>query len=938
MFPVIAGFQRHFLPWHAPWLPQVAAWLARGWSGMGPLDLSRVLAVVPTRQAGRRLREALAEQAAARGSAAFPPRTCTPDTLLQEGAAAPGVATRLEALLAWVEVLRAAEPADYPDVFPAAPPPRDFSRAWRLAETFYALQTQLTEGGLGMEDVAARAGDGWPEIARWRQLGALERRQAESLAALGKTEPHAARRRWAHEAPPPEGIERLVVLGVADPLPLAQEVLARWSAELPIAVVIFAPESEAAAFDEAGRPRPEVWCDRPLEWPDFERRVHLVADPPAAAQLVTTLVRHQAEPDGLVAVGSADLEVLPPLEIELTRAGIAHYNPEGSTRQRQRLHPLLAALAALGRAPTADAVAALARCPDFLAALCARHGGKAAGAQFLAELDAARARHFPADLAALCRIAGRADSPLARGLALVSELRTALENSGFPAGAGAALAELFRARRFARSQPEEEQTIEGLAAWRETMRLCAAAARLFPRLSADEWWEVALRLWGEGRQAGEKPAGAIELSGWLELPWEDAPHLIIAGLNEGLVPEAIVGDAFLPEMLRERLGLKTNPARLARDAYWLQAMARSRQTAGRLDLILARTSAAGDPLRPSRLLLRCAEADLPARIDFLFRAATVARALPVWTRAWRLTPRRVASPGRVAVTGLRAWLACPFRFYLQHVLKMEAVDPTKRELDARDFGTLCHTALEAMAREPGLQGCTDEEVLRDFLLAELERAARLRFGQHPSVPLVVQLESARQRLARAAAVQAREHAVGWRLERVEWPFVLALGGLEVRGRIDRIDRHEESGSWRVLDYKTSDTGLPPPKTHLRPRRAGDENLPSWRCVALEGREYVWTDLQLPLYLRALGAEAGAPASLIAGYFNLPKAAGETRVAAWPELAGQLRAAADACAEGVAAAIGAGEFWPPAEISADQDAFAALLPHGAAESVQWEPPP
>jgi ATP-dependent helicase/nuclease subunit B len=290
---------------------------------------------------------------------------------------------------------------------------------------------------------------------------------------------------------------------------------------------------------------------------------------------------------------------------------------------------------------------------------------------------------------------------------------------------------------------------------------------------------------------------------------------------------------------------------------------------------------------------------------------------------------------RVAVTGLRAWLACPFRFYLQHVLRLEAVDPAKSELDARDFGTLCHAALEAMACEPALRECVDERQLRDFLLDELARAARRRFGAHPALPLVVQLESARQRLARVAAVEARERAAGWIVERTEWPFALDLGGLEVRGRIDRIDRHEATGARRVLDYKTSDTAVPPVKSHLRPRRAGDAALPAWRGVALGGREYVWADLQLPLYLRALGAEPAGAVSLVSGYFNLPKAAGETALALWPELTGELLAAAAACADGVAAAIRAGEFWPPAEIAADQDAFAPLFHEGAAASVAGE---
>ena len=95
-----------------------------------------------------------------------------------------------------------------------------------------------------------------------------------------------------------------------------------------------------------------------------------------------------------------------------------------------------------------------------------------------------------------------------------------------------------------------------------------------------------------------------------------------------------------------------------------------RADGGRLDLLVGKTSVAGDPLRPSRLLLNCADEDLPRRIEFLFRAAESARTNPPWQRAWRLEPRRVAVPERVWVTALRACLECPLRFYLGRVLQM----------------------------------------------------------------------------------------------------------------------------------------------------------------------------------------------------------------------------------------------------------------------------
>jgi ATP-dependent helicase/nuclease subunit B len=931
--PSPVRFRRHFVPWDRPWLSQIAAWLGGDWEGAGPLDLSGVMALVPTRQSARRLREALAEHALSRGQAVFPPRAYTPDTLLALGSATAEVASRLEALLGWAEVLRTVDLAEIPDVLPVAPPRRDFPWAWRLGENLFRLQTQLNETGLAFRDVAPSAGADFPDAARWQQLAGLEQRQIAALAARGLREPHAVRREFARTSPVPSGVTRIVLLGSPDPLPLALSLLERWAESVPVDVVVCAPEAECDAFDDAGRPTPSSWAVRALELADFERRVHLCPDPAAQAEFAARIARGYDAPDGLVALATADAEVLPLLENELSRADIPSYNPEGRRRRDEALHTLLTALAAVGREPTFEAVAALGRCPDFLASLQQRWGDAFSAARFLGGLDQLRARHLPANLAALREVLNERDEDVRRGLDLVDEVQRSLLTASFPENAAAVLELLFANRRFDLSHPVEDRAAQAVEAWREVMQACAAARAAFPHLGSSEGWEVALRLYGEARSADQKAAGALELQGWLEVLWEDAPHLVIAGMNDGLVPDAIVGDAFLPESLRQTLGLKTNAARFARDAYLLNAIVQCRANAGRVDLLFAKNSAAGDPLRPSRLLLRCRDEELPKRVGFLFRPAESMQPNPAWTRAWRLSPRREPPPPRVPVTGLRNWLACPFRFYLRHVLRMEPVDPEKTELDARDFGTLCHAALEAMARDATMVECTDEPALREFLLHEFDLAAAARYGNELTLPVVVQLESARQRLSRVAEIQARERAAGWRIERVEWGFSLVASRLEVRGKIDRIDRHEASGAWRVLDYKTSDTATPPGKSHLRPFRAEDERLPAWMRVELNRRQFVWADLQLPVYLRALAQEP-ATGSMACGYISLPKAAGETALTLWPELSGELLAAAHACTDGVAAAIQAGEFWPPAEIPADRDAFATLFQHGAAESIKW----
>lgn len=920
--------RRHFIPWDRPLLPQAAAWLAGSWRGGGALDLNETAVVVPTRQSGRRLREALAELAAGQGQAVFPPRVFTPDSFVAE-VAEEGVAPPLESLLAWTEVCLGADLDEFREVFPIDPPARNFAWALRLARQFAKLQVTLGEAGLGMGDVAGRAGDGFSEAERWRQLGELARRHAERLALHGQRDPQARRADAVKRPVLPRGVRRLVLLAVPDPVPLAIGASAALAGRCAVEVVVFAPESEAASFDPWGRPLPDAWAKREILLPDFERRVHLCADPTAQAARLAAAAGGYAPPDGAIALGLADPEVIPPVEGELARAGVAVFNPEGRPRKAGALFQLVAALARLAHEPDWAAVAAIARCPDILGWLEARCGGEFSAANFLRKLDRLRADHLPASLDA------------ARGLSdgwpeleQMAGLRERLTRGTFPETASAALAEIFAARRLDPARGADAQLADDAAAWTDVLRACAEARGRHADVAAADWWGLALETFGAQRGAVEKPDGALELQGWLELLFEDAPHVVIAGLNDGLVPEAVAGDAFLPESLRVRLGLKSNAARFARDAYLLQALAACRP---RLDLSLGKTSAAGEPLRPSRLLLQCADAELPRRATWLFREVEAAQQAQPWSRAWRLEVSRCPPPARVAVTALRRWLDCPFRFYLRHALKMESVDPGKEEMDAFDFGTLMHGALEALAREESLLGCTDAATLREFLHEAVARGARRKFGAQLTLPLVLQLESARQRLAKAAEVEAAERAAGWRTIAAEQSFEMDIGGLVVRGKIDRIDRHAATGAVRVLDYKTSDQPVTPAAAHLRaPRRA--EIPRDWTAVDFEGKPRVWKDLQLPLYERALAAEHGA---LACGYFNLPKAVGESAVVAWEGFTPELRASAWRCALGVGAAIRAGEFWPPRELhgrDAEQDDFATLFHGGAAASVRWSESP
>jgi len=214
------NLERHFLSWTQPLLPQAVAFLAGNWAGGAPLDLARILVIVPTRQSGRRLREALANHAAAHRQAAFPPRVLSPETLISSQLP-PDTASRLESLLAWTDVFSALDLNEMRDLFPVDPPARNFSWALRLAREFTRLQVTLAEAGLRMGDVVEKAGEEFPESARWGQIAELEQRHAEKLVALGLRDAHTAKIVSALDPEPFEGIDRIVLLATPDPMPLA---------------------------------------------------------------------------------------------------------------------------------------------------------------------------------------------------------------------------------------------------------------------------------------------------------------------------------------------------------------------------------------------------------------------------------------------------------------------------------------------------------------------------------------------------------------------------------------------------------------------------------------------------------------------------------------------------------------------------------------------
>lgn len=932
------NMDRHNLDWRLPLLPQATEWLARDWQGPGPLDLRGTWIVVATRGTERKIRARLAAKAATRQRAVLPPRFLTPEDLFSKGGNGGPIpnANGWEMGLAWRAVLERLDLGEYKALFPVEPPERDWSWTWSTAETVQRVRRRLADGGLSLAMILNRCDRGEPDYDRWSALASLVNRYEDQLAAWGRRDDETAKLIHSQTAEVPTGLTRLILLANPNPSPLAIQLLSRWAEQgLPMTVVTYGPEEAGGEtrFDEWGRPLAEArWLE---EWPDHEQRVRLAEEPAEEARLIVELLENlpfSRRP----ALGVVDPEVMESVVRLANANNMPIYDPRGRTVDRECGWQWLEHYGAL----VADgSLAAAVR--FFKHPAVAESPGRMAGAPqpwrvdaLHEELDLMVQEHMPVWWDAIGQWTEREPvryrhlSQAARWLDghLQSARQDPLEKS-LPT----LLDDLLAGQSAAGGREAWERQMEVVE------QICQVAAERTPLVverarTFQEAWPVMRRLTADQTLFSEKSSEAVELNGWLELLWEERPHLMVAGLNEGIVPRALHADPFLPAGTAKRLGLPGPEREMARDRYLLAALRASRTgESGRLDVLLAQRTARGDPLIPSRLVLETNDGlELARRVNRLCRALPVGASPPARRLGWRLEPRLGEPVKSISVTGFRIWLENPLRYYFERVLGMQEVEAESTEMDARVFGTLCHAVLERLSKpvsETGLPAeSVDEERIGECFQKWLEEEISKRFGRRISPLLHIQLESVRQRLAWAAKVEAQSRQEGWRTWQTEFDlsdFQLSVGPLLLRGRVDRIDYHEAGGRFRVLDYKTSDKAKTATESHYKGWKRGKKNLvcpeAGFAMAGAAGKEPVWfrwVDLQLPLYawaLDQLGAKLAWPAPLSLerleiGYFNLPRAVTETGLALWNDFDGKWLTPAIQCAEAVAREVAGGRFW------------------------------
>jgi len=850
---------RSFLGWDGPAVDLAVGWL----KGQFEADLSNTIVALPGSRAGRLLIERLGQ---AQPAGWQPPTIVTPGQLtdLFLGLECPS-AERLVRTLSWEQALRKLGAPEL-SALVSRPPEAHENAAWRrLASEVRGVFGTLSAEGLDFTTVSENA-MGSRSRGEQRRFEALAKAQVLAEDYLAKAElcdPHRGRLA-ALKRGDLIGPDRSVVLvGVVDAIGLVRQVVeALGQAGGDVHALIFAPEECSQAFDAMGCLEPETWLKRTWTPPLDSWRVALGPDD-QSQQAVQAIGQWKGKYSAeQITVGVADREVAPFLERSFQAQNVFARDAEGTGLGSTPPGRLLSGIASfLGRGRFAD-LAGLVRHPDLETYL--RVGldleGSAPGALF----DAYHNDHLPGPQPRPWLRA--VDSRKSRHSELTEQLGEAMQEWLVPLGGRPrplsewadpvrdVLAAVYGEREFDSSCPEDrllQAGLKGLAQGLEHIAELPSAAN--PEVGAAEALEILLgeitaeRVPPRAAVAGE---AAVELLGWLELAMDEAPALVVTGFNEGFMPEAVQGDGWLPDGLRQELGLPDDRGRLARDLYTLEWLMNSRE---KFVLISGRRTLDGDPLRPSRLAFHGSpEQALEGVRHFLPKEeGEVSDAEMPLGRAKLKMPSALTPPKHWSASAISEYLASPYVFCLKKLAGLGTLDDRDQEMGPMLFGIIGHEVLHRFG-ESDLIASTDPKAIASYLNEALISECSKRFGTAPLPAVQLQSRQLAYRLELFAHCQAARTAKGWHIEKVEWApsgsVSLDVDGEDVVivGRIDRIDLHED-GRWAILDYKFGEKAKYPKNVHLR--------------------KDVWVNVQLPLYA-LLAREVIGDAHPDLGYFNL----------------------------------------------------------------------
>ena len=182
---------------------------------------------------------------------------------------------------------------------------------------------------------------------------------------------------------------------------------------------------------------------------------------------------------------------------------------------------------------------------------------------------------------------------------------------------------------------------------------------------------------------------------------------------------------------------------------------------------------------------------------------------------------------------------CPLRAFIESRLIAKPLETVRPGFNARQRGIAAHAAVRRLFGDLPDQ----QEILSwspQDRTRRIDRSCQLSlrglFGVAENrLGALFELELARLRSILAQLLELESTRTPFRVAGVEQTIKVDVGGLEIRGRLDRIDELNSDGSLAVIDYKTATRNNPSDWLKERPR---DLQLPFYAAFLEVGVEAV----------------------------------------------------------------------------------------------------
>ncbi|HSR73818.1 MAG TPA: PD-(D/E)XK nuclease family protein [Sulfurovum sp.] len=304
--------------------------------------------------------------------------------------------------------------------------------------------------------------------------------------------------------------------------------------------------------------------------------------------------------------------------------------------------------------------------------------------------------------------------------------------------------------------------------------------KIFERqeLSLKEW----LFLWLKSLSTitiDDVRGGLITVMGVLETRGVSFEGVVIVDFNEGIVPATSSKDQFLNSSVRVFANLPTKQDREAlQKQYYKRLLEQAKEVA-----ILYSSS---DNRLPSKFLYELGLANA---------VPTQAQRNLLYDQPVRLIEEKDpivehfnAQDITWSASRLKTYLTCKRKYYYRYIQKIEA----KQEEELNE-GEFLHKVLEHLFE--GKTAYTSEEEMQKSLEILLERMHPEKGGKAEYQKLLW-----KEKLKAFVAEQIAHFNADWRVVEREKEFLGDIGGLQFKGRIDRIDQN--ATDTLILDYKS----------------------------------------------------------------------------------------------------------------------------------------